>query len=1173
MKARIFFITFLLLVSGKSMKTFADAQEKSTNSETLFFDDFEKDIDGWKTQNTISNAQWYWNSIEGFEGSNSASFTLNLVKPYDINDAWFVTPEINTETAEYVKINFKYMRWGDYLSPRLYYTYNFTGDVETTIWNEIENVEWGSDVLKYYDISPLEIETPGNNFRFAFRYQTTQEIAAAFYIENFKIESYIPPVPFEKVGSSENFEFYTNISGESNYWPELKDKLEVAYLRYKSIWERPSSNTVFPPGQKVKIKYCSREDIPKFDANTPVWDCGSFDFQSGEIYLTNPESIDQQEYYGDVASIAVNELAQMALKGWLDRDSEAWYSEGFGLHEMGYRPDRTQLLQKLSAMGTEKPEIDQIVDISQLNVAGNKDLMASLFESKALIHCNFYGHWGNDLYKWWQLLKHYYIKNVDRIELLYSTEHFDFYAAAKENPYILSMATNMEEQLSVQESRFYKTMDHRVSVCIYDNEVGLEINNRTDFQGLANPPDNINTSHLEIGHYGLANHEFMHIWVNMLSPFSFDFLQYPGQFINEGLAESTDRFMADEEMPFHNYKIQGLYYHYQRKYNREPTWMEIVDNAEVNAEDGFWVDAYALGEMYWRYMNDKYPVNFWEKVKLFLQNGRDWSVFGGKTSEQEGAEFIQFMKELAFVGPPLETTSIPFYENFRNDFKGWTLMRYGADDYWKINNDIGYDDQFCAFAVDPNWMEEKKVDSWLISPPLDAATSESLDISFMYRQTGQAIKPEIYYTGNFTGPTATTNWIPVEGIQWNAVEGQWDKMKFTIVNPPEKLFIALRFQANYGDIFSYCIDNFEVKITSPFDIPTISTNEATSESQTSAMLNGAILSDGGTSITQRGFYWSSTNTSPNSGDHIELVAGTTGSFSKTIENLTPETSYYYRTFATNSVGIALGEAKQFKTLTAIILADLPFFDGFEQNISNDAIFDKWTTENIEGWHYWHIIPGGGVSGQCMRFENTDVAQNDWLITKPINCAGANNLNINFYHLYHINKIPPRLYYTNQYNGNASQSTWKELTYTFGENENQWYPSGDFIIENPGDVIYFAFNYQAAANSGAYFLLDNFSVEEITTGVKVSALSRSNLKVYPNPKTDKSVVSFTNNIHGNVTLAIYDLKGRKLFTIVNEKLAPGTYNQPIDKHDLPNGLYVVQLLTPQEQSAVKLIVTD
>ncbi len=789
-----------------------------------FFDDFEETIlaepvfTKWTTENLEGWHYWHIIPWSGNPGQCMRFENNDLAQ----ND-WLISKPINIQDIEKLTVSFNNFHIGQGIKPRLLYTCDYTGNADLCQWTEL-TYTLGENEGEWYNSGDITITSTGSNtIWLAFHYQAAANEGVYLLLDNFRVKEYEFIAPFELTGSTAHFEFYTNISGESDYWLELRDRLETGYLNYKSLWERPSSNTVFPVGQKIKIKYTSRQEIPLFDSSTPAWDCGSFDFSSGEIYICNPESADQQAYYGNLASLAVNELAQMALKGWLDYEPERWYSEGFGLYEMGYRPDRIQLLQKLSDVGTQEPEINLLTDISQLYIAGNKDLMASLFQSKAVIHCYPYGHWGNSLYKWWQLLKHYYIKEEDRIILLYTTEHFDVYAAEKETPYVEALALNMEEQMSFQQNRFALTMDHRVNACIYDVEVGREINNRTDFQGLANPPNTINSVHLDIGDYGLVNHEFMHCWVNYMSPFSFAFIIYPGQFINEGLAESTDEFMTDEEFPTHRYKIQDLYYHYQRKYNREPTWLEIVDNAEVNAEDGFWVDAYAIGEMYWRYMNDKYPDNFWINVKLFLQNNRDWTVFGGLSTEQEGAEFIQFMKELAFVGPPLEARTIPFYENFRNEFNGWTLMRFGANDHWQINSNTGFDDTFSAFAIEPYWLEEKDVDSWLVSPPLAASGINTLNVRLKYLQTGQGIKPRIYYTGSYTGPTAATTWNPVEDIDWIAPEGEWGEIVFTIADPPQKLFIALRFLSNEGNIASYCIDNVSVKnLTTNIEHPALS---------------------------------------------------------------------------------------------------------------------------------------------------------------------------------------------------------------------------------------------------------------------------------------------------------------------------------------------------------------
>lgn len=777
-----------------------------------FFDNFEEE-DGtgliyWDTENLEG---WqYWHVIAW--AGNSGRCMRFEVCDLDQND-WLITKALDCSGAEKIAINFDFLYSGSGNLPALYYTAAYNGNAAQSTWTEL-NYTPGPEQHQWHSVDEISIDSPGDRLYLAFHYQAAANQGVYCLLDNVSVKEYRAPSTL--VGSSDHFEFYTNLQDQEEYYLDLVDELEYKYQMYQSLWERPSSNTVFPELDKIKLIYEAQNPASNAGDSSFACDAGSFDFQQGTIILHPLDTDKKVNYYGTLAKLAVNELAQMALYGWMDASSERWFSEGFGLYEMGYRPDRQALLQKLSELGSNEPSLSVLQNIGDLSLPGNKDLMASFFQSKVLIQCYFFGFYGNDTYKWRQLLKHYYSKETDRIELLYSSANFDFYAAAKERPYIGAMAINMEDQLALQSTRFGPLMKHRFSICLYDAEVGKEINDRTDFQGLACGADKINSLPLDSGDYGLINHEFMHCWVNRMSPIvqlsATSFM--PGQFLNEGLAESTDGFMSDEEMTWHRYKIDDLFYHYQRKYGREPEWLEIVDNAEVNKEDGFWVDAYALGEMYWRYMYDKYPDDFWTKVRLFLRNGRDWTVFGGKSSEQEGAEFIQFMKELAFVGPPKKTSSIPFFENFGSDFTGWTRMRFGSNNHWQLQDHFGYDDSHCAFADNPYWFDEeedKNTDSWLVSPPLDASGPDSVRLEFMYRQTGLADKPEIYYTGDFSGPTDSTSWIALEGLDWNAPEAEWDIMQAQIDCPPDTLYIALRFKSGEGEAYSYAIDNFKVE--------------------------------------------------------------------------------------------------------------------------------------------------------------------------------------------------------------------------------------------------------------------------------------------------------------------------------------------------------------------------
>ena len=103
--------------------------------------------------------------------------------------------------------------------------------------------------------------------------------------------------------------------------------------------------------------------------------------------------------------------------------------------------------------------------------------------------------------------------------------------------------------------------------------------------------------------------------------------------------------------------------------------------------------------------------------------------------------------------------------------------------------------------------------------------------------------------------------------------------------------------------------------------PTVTTLAATNKTKSSAQLNGNVTSDGNATITQRGFYWSKTNNTPDAGDNLEIVSGTTGSYNKTISSLTENITYYYYyyyyyyycAFATNSEGTATGGVQSFKT--------------------------------------------------------------------------------------------------------------------------------------------------------------------------------------------------------------------------------------------------------------------
>jgi hypothetical protein len=109
----------------------------------------------------------------------------------------------------------------------------------------------------------------------------------------------------------------------------------------------------------------------------------------------------------------------------------------------------------------------------------------------------------------------------------------------------------------------------------------------------------------------------------------------------------------------------------------------------------------------------------------------------------------------------------------------------------------------------------------------------------------------------------------------------------------------------------------EINFTTKDGIITLTTNEATSITATSATIGGSITSDGGASITVRGFCWSKTP-NPTTADGKSTSTGTTGSYATNISGLSIGSTYYVRAYATNAVGTYYGNEVSYTTQNGVI---------------------------------------------------------------------------------------------------------------------------------------------------------------------------------------------------------------------------------------------------------------
>ena len=157
-------------------------------------------------------------------------------------------------------------------------------------------------------------------------------------------------------------------------------------------------------------------------------------------------------------------------------------------------------------------------------------------------------------------------------------------------------------------------------------------------------------------------------------------------------------------------------------------------------------------------------------------------------------------------------------------------------------------------------------------------------------------------------------------------DGDTDNSSFTISGEELQLIAPADYETKSSYTIRIKVDG--VSVAKQFTIsvvdeiteaPTVSTTAATTITSTTATLNGNITSDGGATITARGFVYATSNadlTIGTTGVMDVVVSGTDlGVFTENITGLTAGTAYFYKAYATNSVGTTYGGEQSFTTLT------------------------------------------------------------------------------------------------------------------------------------------------------------------------------------------------------------------------------------------------------------------
>lgn len=566
-------------------------------------------------------------------------------------DDWLVTKLINCSGAENLKVNFSHLFHAKRIPPKLYYTSQYNGNASQSTWKELA-YSFGENENQWYQSDDLIIENPGDIIYFAFHYQAAANEGAYFLLDNFSVKSYTPQIPFVLVGSSEHFEFYTNISENTTYHLNLKDVLETQYEKLSSLWDRPGIENVFNANKKIKVYYSKREDIDKIVPETPSWKIGFHDEEKLEIYLSPILNSNQESYYLNLENLVINEFSQLAISRKFSRENytnlPSYFIEGFGLYESGFKPGRDSIIKYVN----ENPILDFnfLRDTSGISNSLKKDLILSNIEGQILSGWSYLtvspGASSFINKQWPAYLKYYYTEPENkRIKLLISTTDFDFYGAISDSSHFSEIVSYFEDAYSFYIDEYKFKPNHRFNVVIVPTEpIGMQLLNYDDyFNGgvgcggdlIIDLSPNYNFDEQNyyskyFGYDGMCSHEFFHVFYNHFM------YQIPGGFWAEGTADFSARHVLGWEIPEHSlWKIDWMFNDYAMKYGVVVNLEHIITNPNQK------LDIYFLGDMFFEYIL-KYHGGY-EKIREFFNSGKDYSVFNATYNEIDNG-YINYLK-------------------------------------------------------------------------------------------------------------------------------------------------------------------------------------------------------------------------------------------------------------------------------------------------------------------------------------------------------------------------------------------------------------------------------------------------------------------------------------------------------------------------------------------------
>lgn len=206
----------------------------------------------------------------------------------------------------------------------------------------------------------------------------------------------------------------------------------------------------------------------------------------------------------------------------------------------------------------------------------------------------------------------------------------------------------------------------------------------------------------------------------------------------------------------------------------------------------------------------------------------------------------------------------------------------------------------------------------LVLPIFNLQNFENTFISFERLQTPASGTSAVDTLKVLYRRNVSEQWNTLESFAASATTYTRDTIELTDLS--EEYFIAFEGVSNMA---SLSIKN--IVVNAVLQVPLVVTNEPTLASHNSISVSGEVTYEGVSSVTRKGICWATTS-NPDITKNVTECGSGIGAFSTTMSNLSENTTYYIRAFATNSFGTSYGSEYSITT---------PYTPIFDNTISGD----------------------------------------------------------------------------------------------------------------------------------------------------------------------------------------------------------------------------------------------